>query len=243
MSDSSNDRLQIGFDRFIPLRWSALALQIRAGSQPLDALESELQAAGGGRASKIKNRTVLKGLWIEPRIGTAEFADRGVAIWNQRGDTSLVPLSWGMAITAYPFFGRVVETIGRLTGIQGECSSMEVHRRISEVYGQRETTTRAVNRIIQTLADWCVIEVPGKARTLRRRGPAAVSDDELTAWLIEAAVQYAKKALPLSSMSSSTVLFPFSLEGSLALAASHKGALELRSEGARGQMLSVRNLA
>ena len=54
-----------------------------------------------------------------------------------------------MAIAVYPFVGKVAELIGRLTAIQGDFSAAEIHRRISETYGERETAHRAAKRVIR----------------------------------------------------------------------------------------------
>jgi hypothetical protein len=64
-----------------------------------------------------------------------------------------------MAIAAYPFFGKVAELIGRLTAIQGDCATAEIHRRMAETYGEREGTHRAANRVIQTQASWGPLSV------------------------------------------------------------------------------------
>ena len=65
---------------------------------------------------------------------------------NQRDGTfaraQLKSSCWGMAVATYPFFGKVAELVGRLSAIQGDCASAEVHRRMSETYGEREGTRR-----------------------------------------------------------------------------------------------------
>jgi hypothetical protein len=44
--------------------------------------------------------------------------------------------------------------VGRLSAIQGDCASAEVHRRMSETYGEREGTRRMTNMVIQSQASW-----------------------------------------------------------------------------------------
>lgn len=71
----------------------------------------------------MKTRSVLKGLWLEPWADLIPLANRGVEILAELDAPAVPALCWGMAIMGYPFFGKVAELIGRLTSIQGECTS------------------------------------------------------------------------------------------------------------------------
>jgi hypothetical protein len=117
----------IGFDRFIPLAWAACALRIRACLESAEALEALVSVTEPGEASRKKTRSVLKGLWLEPRADLIPFTDRGAEILAEVNEPAVPILCWGMAIAAYPFFGKVAEQIGRLTSLQGECSCAEIH--------------------------------------------------------------------------------------------------------------------
>jgi hypothetical protein len=230
---------QTGFDRFVPLEWSACALRVRSSAEAPEALEAMMDAAGLGAPSKKKSRSVLKGLWLEPRSDLIALADRGVAIHKEAGDAAVPALSWGMAIAAYPFFGKVAELIGRLTAIQGDCAAAEIHRRMAETYGEREGTHRAANRVIQTQASWGAIERVDRDRRLIRQPRQTIVDDTLIAWLIEAAVRYAGKGISVPTLQSSGVLFPFLLDRPLALIVSRSPGLELHSEGPRAQLVML----
>jgi hypothetical protein len=141
---------QIGFDRFIDLDWAATALRVRAGSSELQELIDLIDATHAGLAAKKKTRTVLNRLWLEPRPDLIEFAERGIQLYREAPNPPVLALSWAMAITTYPFFGRVAEIVGRLTALQGDCTSVEVHRRMAEAYGEREGTRRMTNMVLQT---------------------------------------------------------------------------------------------
>ena len=67
------------------------------------------------------------------------------------GGTVLVAGNGGSAADAGHF---VAELVGRLSAIQGDCASAEVHRRMSETYGEREGTRRMTNMVIQSQASW-----------------------------------------------------------------------------------------
>lgn len=240
MSNPPAARPQIGFDRFIPLDWAACALRVRAGTEEPDALEALLLAAGLGAPSRKKNRSVLKGLWMEPPADLAPFADLGIELWKGDPEVPIQALCWGMAIATYPFFGKVAELIGRLTSIQGDCTAAEIHRRMAETYGEREGTRRATNRVIQTQADWSACERLDKARRVVRQPPLAISHDGLTAWLVEALIRYTGKPLSVTSLQSSAVLYPFRLDGSLTFVISRSPALELRAEGSGSSLVAIK---
>ncbi|HEL5054239.1 TPA: hypothetical protein UOA92_002033 [Stenotrophomonas maltophilia] len=230
---------RIGFDRFISLEWATAALKVRAGAAQLEDLEALLDAAGLGAAARTKTRTVLNRLWLEPRAELAGYADRGVAIFKAQPDAPVAALHWGMAVATYPFFGKVAELIGRLSALQGDCASAEIHRRMSETYGEREGTYRMTNMVIQSQAGWGAVERVEKAKRVIRLAPTVVEDDELTAWLIEAALRYAGKPLTITTLQSQPVLFPFNLTQSLAWLVSNSERLVVRAEGPGNQFVAL----
>lgn len=231
---------RIGFDRFIALEWATTALKVRAGIAKLEGLESLLDAAGLGAAAQTKTRTVLKRLWLDPRVELVDFADRGAAIFKAHPGVPVTAMHWGMAVAAYPFFGKVAELIGRLSALQGDCASAEIHRRMSETYGEREGTYRMTNMVIQSQAGWGAVERVEKGKRVLRLSPAVVENDELTVWLIEAAVRNAGRPLAIPSLQSLPVLFPFNLTRPLAYLVSNNDYLAVRSEGPNNQFVALR---
>ena len=232
---------KIGFDRFIPLEWAAAALRVRADFGTLDELDTLLDDAGLGAAARKKTRTVLNRLWLEPRPELSGFAEKGVEIFKADPSTPIAALTWGMAIATYPFFGKVAELVGRLSALQGDCSSAELHRRMSETYGEREGTRRMTNMVIQSQASWGAIERVENGKRLVRKDPIVVTNDQAVAWLIEAALRYVGKAVPIPTLSSLTVLYPFVLEQPIAYLASKSPNLEVRSEGSGSQSVGLRS--
>jgi hypothetical protein len=229
---------RIGFDRFIPLDWATCALEVRGGAADPQAIDALLEAAGLGIPSRTKTRSVLNGLWLDPRAELIGFAQRGFGIWQEFPEVPA--LCWGMAIAAYPFFGKVAELVGRLTTIQGDCTAAEIHRRLAETYGEGEVTRRAANRVLQTQASWGTCERVDKGRRVIRNQPTAITNEALIAWLIEAAIRYTGRAISVSGLASAAVLYPFRLDHSLTLVVSRSPVLELRSEGSGSQLVMLR---
>lgn len=232
---------KIGFDRFIQLDWAAAALNIRAGVAGLDDLNALLDASALGAKAKKNTKTVLNKIWLEPQIELRDFADRGIELSRTCPEASSAVLSWGMAIASYPFFGRVAELMGRLSGLQGDSSTAAIQRRMSETYGERETTKRSTSRVIQTMASWGYLDRVDKGKRIHRMPPTSINNDELTVWMIEAAVRYASKPVSVPNLPSLPVLFPFTLTRPLAYVVSNSANLMLRSEGPSNQFVALRD--
>lgn len=232
---------RIGFDRFIRLEWATMALQFRAGLASHDDFCGILDSAGLGPAAKKKTRTVLNRLWLEPRPELADFADRGIELFLSDPVQSAA-LCWGMSIAAYPFFGKVAEFVGRLGFLQGDCASSEVHRRMSEIYGEREGTYRMTNMVLQSQENWGAIKREQNGKRIMLSKLAPVSSEQLTEWLIEAVLRYHGKPLPVAALQSMPIIYPIHFEQSLAYLASKSTEIAVLTEGPNQQLIALRTL-
>jgi len=232
---------KIGFDRFIQLDWVVTALKIKAGMADIVELNALLDAVELTVAAKKKVRTVLNRLWLEPRPELVEFSSRGIEIFKANPAVSTSALSWGMAIATYPFFGRVADLVGRLTSLQGDCTSAEIHRRMSELYGEREGTYRMTNMVLQSQASWGGAERADNGKRLIRKPAMTLVDTVMVAWLVEAALRFAGRAMAVQSLQSMPVIYPFVLDQSLVYVISNCSSLELRSEGSNNQFVALRD--
>ena len=230
---------QIGFDRFIHLDWVTAALRARAGMGGMEDLEAVLDAAGLAKEARKKTRTVLNRLWLAPRPELSDFADRGIAIFKADPAVPVSALTWSMSIATYPFFGRVAELVGRLSALQGDCASLEVHRRMSEIYGEREGTYRMTRMVLQSQSNWGLIDRIQEGKRIMRKAPLVITNDDAVAWLIEGAVRYLGKAVSVAALQSLPVLFPFELDRPIAYILSNTPTLEVRSEGGTNQVVRL----
>ncbi len=233
---------QIGFDRFIELDWIASALKVRAGTASIEALEELVNSADLGKEAVAKSRTKLNALVLQPRPNLVDFIDRGVSLFaatNSPKQTAC--FAWGAALTTYQYFGRVSEFVGRLTALQGDCSMPEVHRRMSELYGERGNVKTATRAVIQTQVNWGAISRITKGNRIVRLTPSTVSDPTIASWLIEAVLRYYGKAMELSTLQSAAALYPFSFDQSLGYVTATSPTLEVRSEGPGIQLVTLRS--
>ena len=230
---------QIGFDRFIQLEWAATALRIRAGISTLAYLMEVLDSSHAGLSAKRKTRTVLNRLWLEPHPNLVDFADRGVVIYRASPETTAPALTWGMALASYPFFGRVTEIVGRLTGLQGDCTSAEVHRRMAEIYGERESIRRKTNVVLQSQANWGAIERGDRGKLIVRKEAINLHGSAVSTWLAEACLRYSERALRVTHIESSPIIYPFILGGSTGYLLSRERVFELGIDSAGNQVIGL----
>ena len=231
----------IGFDRYVQLDWCGLTLEAAVKNKTADDVKDQISTTLTGSESRRKTFDILKRLWLQPIAGCEDFSKRGVELYRKNGGGSVSPLNWGSAIVTYPFFGKTAEITGRLLSIQGDCSIKEVQRRMAEIYGDRDGIARAVSRVLQSQENWGMVERVEKGKRLVRKAPLILSDEQIVTWLIEAVIRFTGKAVSLANLQSMPVLYPFVLDQSLAYAISSNKKLELRSEGANGQFVTLRD--
>ena len=230
---------QIGFDRFIRLDWAAAALRVRSGAADITELDQLLTDAHAGQEAKKKTRTVLNRLWLEPREELSGLADRGVDIYRRVSDPQVAVLTWGMALAVYPFFAKVAEIVGRLTSLQGDCTTAEVHRRMAEIYGEREGTRRMTNMVLQSQVDWSLLNKSDNGKKLTRNAPMAVQSPDTVQWLSEALLMHVGRPLTLDVLADQPTMFPFSLGDNLGYVLSLSHALEVRADSAGTRIICL----
>lgn len=233
----------IGFDRYVQLDWCAAALDVAVGIKTVEQAKDDIATVLTGIDSRRKTFDVLKRLWISPSPEYSDFVNRGIALFKQQGPRSVAPLSWGCAMVTCPFFGHTSEITGRLIAMQGDCTIKEIQRRMAEIYGDREGVSRAVSRVLQSQESWGVLERIENGKRLIRKKAISVSDESTVLWLIEAALRFHGKTLPLATLQSLAVMYPFLLDQSLAYIVSKSAMLEFRSEGPSHQFVALRQIS
>lgn len=232
---------QIGFDRFIRLEWAKKALEVRAGLAELDELDALLDEAHSGLAAKKKTRTVLNRLWLEPRKDLEPFAQRAVELFQSAPLTSSAALTWGMSIVTYPFFAKVAEIVGRLTTLQGSCTTAEVHRRMAEIYGEREGTRRMTNMVIQSQVGWATLKRSDDGKTLAREKAISLKDPDLVRWMVKGVLECGGGPVGLGTLEAQRVIYPFDLGENLGFILSTAPELDLRADVTGNQFVMLRD--
>ncbi|HEX5731684.1 MAG TPA: hypothetical protein VF131_02525 [Blastocatellia bacterium] len=216
----SNNPRMVGFDRKVSLNWldatAELASQGLSFQEIKDRLEQILKSElsdTGNRSAKSKTLTVLLRIWVAVRDDVRPFRDQALNLIREQPHCNRVPLHWGLCLAAYPFFHIIAETAGRLLTLQGTFTASQVQRRVKETFGERETVTYAVRRVLRSIADWGVIEETGNSGVYKSATPQVIHDTRLAVWLIESVLVASEpKYGMLSSISQTPSLFPFVLK-------------------------------
>ena len=122
-------------------------------------------------------------------------------------------IHWGMTMAVYPFWGAVAANVGRLLTLQGNVATSQVQRRLREQYGERETVSRSVGRLLQSFTGWGVLEEITERGLYNARIPQQIDDPRVIAWLIEAYLNSIPSGkAELRAALDAKCFFPFQLE-------------------------------
>jgi hypothetical protein len=242
---------QIGFSQRIQLAWleqtAALLLagknkeDIQAALHDLlqDKLSKDSEARWGNRGKAV---TILLNTWVSVPSAIKGLRDNGLELWRTLPLQDHLPLHWGMSMAAYPFFGAVAETTGRLLQLQGTVAAPQVQRRLREQFGERETVARAGRRILRSFIDWGVLRDTAEKGVYQAGPVKIIRDPELAAWLIEATlIASDSQSKPLQVIVQSPILFPFSITLPSSSQLEQNDRLELFRQGLDTDMVSLRN--
>ena len=210
--------VQIAFRRKVRAVWLERGLELASGGRSWPeakaALAGEVAAENPGAETIRKVLEHIRRVWFDSPEDCHGLRDEALRIYRAaHGPEVVLPLIWGMAISAYPFVGSVAETLGRLLRLQPDALRSDVQRRMRERHGDRDFVSRITRYNISSFLDWGVI-VETKdggayhaARTVRPRSP------EVTAWLLEAVLISRNVAqMPLSQITHHPLLFPIVCE-------------------------------
>ena len=110
---------------------------------------------------------------------------------------------------------------------------------MAEVYGEREGTRRMTNMVLQSQADWGAIERLSKGKQIRGSRKPITLTPELELWLVEAALLHAGRAMPISSVTTNPVLFPFTFSDLLAYNLSQDDRFNVRVDSASNRVVDL----
>ena len=146
-----------------------------------------------------------------------------------------------MTMAAYPFFGAVAETVGRLMRLQGTCATAQIQRRIREQLGERETVARAARRILRCFVDWGVLQETREKGVYQASPARPVQDKPLAAWLIEAVLlAQSTDTSMLQTLLQTPTLFPFRIPRLYAADLGGQGRVEIFRQGLDEDMVVLR---
>src|SRR5919198_1764571 len=187
--------MQIGFSQRVQLEWLEQTAALVLAGQTREQVETTLQehlhdklSIGGTaqRGNREKAITILLKIWVSVPTWLQPFRDDGLSHLRRLPHADHIAIHWGMIMAAYPFFGAVAETVGRLMRLQGTCAAAQIQRRLREQLGERETVARAARRILRCFVDWGVLQETWEKGVYQASPARPIHDKQLAAWLIEA---------------------------------------------------------
>lgn len=238
----------LGFDRRITLEWLEATLRLIALGLPPAEIRQRLDPTLDGHVSgssahsaRGKTKTVLMHIWVNVPPSSVGLRNRGVELSGLLTDESRLALHWGMCLATYPFFCDLALTTGRLLQMQDEVRLAQVHRRMTEIWGDRSTLTRAVQRAIRNFAEWKVLsETERRSHYTPAEKVKLTHQPALSAWLLEALIVGSNStSRSLKELLASPVFFPFELSLSSAELQRHSG-LEVIRHGLDDEIVLLR---
>ena len=237
----------VGFSRRIKLEWlERTAALTQAGTGIDDTREILLELVGETRSvGKAKTRgsgeisvTILLKTWVLVPKDLEAFRNDGLKHLAGLPHNQHLPLHWGMAMSAYPFFARVAEATGRLLRLQDNITLSQVQRRLREQLGERDTVSRAAQRVLRTFVDWGVLSDTATRGTYASAVPVEVGDREVGAWLVESVIHASgSEACGLQEAMSNPALFPFHMPSLNAADVELSGRMEVYSQALNREMI------
>jgi len=242
--------MQIGFSQRIQLDWLEHTAALVLAGQTREQIETILQehlhdklSIGGTaqRGNREKAITMLLKIWVSVPTWLQPLRDDGLGHLRRLPHADHIAVHWGMIMAAYPFFGAVAETVGRLMRLQGACAAAQIQRRIREQLGERETVARAARRILRCFVDWGVLQEIREKGVYQASPARPVQDKPLAAWLIEAALlAQGTDTSVLQILLQTPTLFPFCIPQLYAADLKGQGRVEIFRQGLDEDMVALR---
>ena len=188
---------QVGFSQRIRLEWMEQTTNLLLAGNDEAVISDSLQhllrdkvSVGGesARGNREKVITILLKTWVAVPRELEKLRDEGLNILQSLARKDRIVVHWGMTLAAYPFWGAVAAHAGRLLRLQGTAAAAHVQRRVREEYGERETVSRAAQRVLRSFIDWGVLNETGNKGVYVEGKQFSIEEPNLIAWMVEASL-------------------------------------------------------
>ena len=199
------------FDRFIRYEWAERALELAVQHGSHQSLQNWLIEQGLGTESASRTRNLLSRLWFDVNSSSSKLRADALDLSAALMPKEVLALHWGMAIVQFPVFRETANVIGRLGFLQQEFNKAEIIGRVLEKHSNQTTIRRAVERAIQTMVNWSVLDMTSKS-VYRFSTEHSIFSSALAEWLFRSVmIVYPDKYWLLPDLLGSAELFPFDL--------------------------------
>lgn len=213
---------QIGYNRQVELEWLDFTASLIASGETPQSIKSSLDeylkdrlsiGSDAIRGSRGKTISILLSIWVTVPKHLTKLRDDALLLMRHLSTSEHLALHWGMTMTAYPFFGVVAETAGRMLSLQGTVSSLTLKSRMREIYGERETAIRSTRYALYSFSEWGILAEASEKGVYRLPEKKDLRDLQLQEWVIKSLlISEGKKLAPVNTIIRSPKLFPFRFE-------------------------------
>ena len=188
---------QVGFSQRIRLEWFEQTVNLILAGNNRSIISKSLQdllqdkvsvGSKSNRCNREKVITILLKTWLTVPHELEKLRDDGLEILRGLPRRDRIAVHWGMTQAAYPFWGAVALYAGRLLRLQGTAKASQVQRRVKEQYGERETVSRATQRVLRSFIDWGVLKETREKGVYAQGDQYPLEQPRLIAWMVEASL-------------------------------------------------------
>jgi hypothetical protein len=192
--------LRIGADRFLALKWANYAFELSQTDQDPDRLYGSLREYLDyeieGEVSSRKTSNQLKRLWLVNDDRFHSLRKHAMSLPVDRYPEYLPLLHLGMAMAVFPVYRETIRAIGSLHRLIQPIPKQSVSDRVLETFGNRSSIPRIVVRVIQTLADWQIIDVTEGSIEIKI---FSIKNDDFKEWFVSTLVDlYSETGLSIA---------------------------------------------
>ena len=209
----------LGFDRQIKKEWLDMTMELLIEGKSTQHIREQQERFMAldlpGRDARRKTRLVISRMWLDNNAKLITLRKRALEALKENPEIDTRIFHWGMSIATYAFFRDIATIIGKLIALQGYFKVSQVHDRISKIWGERSTLTRACSRVIQTMIMWEIIESTKESKSYNavQKLRVAVRRKQVAQWLIYSLLLSRENgSVPVEEIGRSPELFPFSIE-------------------------------
>lgn len=153
---------QVGFLQYVQKDWLDATVAFYQNCQNIDEIKANLNNLILPEVPKSEERRktidVLTRTWIRVPKNHQNLRNTALEIYDELEPDERIILHWGMLLLAYPFFHDIVNKIGLILRIQNSFTSSQLRNKLVSSWGHRTTIIRAIDRVVQSLKNWRVLE-------------------------------------------------------------------------------------
>lgn len=202
------------FCRHIEKDWLEQSLRWTAnGATPAQLnsnIENFLSVYIATKENRRKARNLLTSIWMSPSDeNSRSFFEKSITL-HKKADSFSLPIHWGMLIAKKPFFAEVARFIGRQTRLNDSFTFAQAYRRMSMLYGETESTSRALRAVLRTMIELEVLIRDPQASSYQIANMREPVCEKIANWLLNALfISTSSESMNLEDALNDQSFFPF----------------------------------